>query len=335
MNISHSNALWSLTSLYNCEPNPINCWLFSCEFYVWGMGLSIGKLFTSTFSCLGHYGPLSAIGPLGPLGPIGKDLPTPKDVMDSIGNWEDFKKLVMGGVGPLDAPNGPLSKYGPLGSSFWDVMPYINDFTLHMQGLGIWSVLGPIGPLGALGALGPLGPIGSHGYNRSKGGSYYDSNNRIVTKIKALYDDKTNTWVEWPLFEYYTSEHANILSLTSQLDTSFAVQDIANSSVGTSYYINSHEDQFITIVVVPDIIQQIFEITLKDINGRVLTSTANYYHINWIQMNVSNHKNTRYIINVRSLYFTQHYTIYVVGSTKFMLRREHIGFKGNYIMDVK
>ena len=47
--------------------------------------------------------------------------------------------------GPLNHTQGPMSKYGPLGDSYFDVMPNINDFTKHMMQFGIWSILGPIG----------------------------------------------------------------------------------------------------------------------------------------------------------------------------------------------
>lgn len=78
----------------------------------------------------------SALGALGPFGPLGDGSYSPADVMKSIGNWQEFKKL-LGKDGPLDSPEGPMSVAGPLGDSFWTTMPYINDFAKHMMGGGL------------------------------------------------------------------------------------------------------------------------------------------------------------------------------------------------------
>ena len=92
----------------------------------------------------------------------------------------------------LSNPRNPLSSYGPLGDSFWDVMPNINDFTKHMQGMGIWSILGPLGPLGALGPLGPLGPVGAHGLAVNRNGEYIDQSGKIHSSVSAVFNSSLN-----------------------------------------------------------------------------------------------------------------------------------------------
>ena len=79
---------------------------------------------------------------------------SPADEFAWIGNFENHLSDIIGSNMLLSHPENPLSEKGPMGDSFWDVMRNINDFTMHMQGLGLWSILGPIGPLGPLGSLG-------------------------------------------------------------------------------------------------------------------------------------------------------------------------------------
>ena len=73
------------------------------------------------------------------LGPLSHEIPSPNN------SWEILRKFVQQILGSdnVDAvrffmvnnAQNPLSSAGPLGDSFFTVMPNINDFTKHMQGM--------------------------------------------------------------------------------------------------------------------------------------------------------------------------------------------------------
>ena len=83
------------------------------------------------------------------LGPLSHEIPSPNGVVKIM---QDFTKQIMGSSSldsfkflMTDNVQNPLSNAGPLGDAYYKVMPLINDLTKHMQGLGVWSVLGPLG----------------------------------------------------------------------------------------------------------------------------------------------------------------------------------------------
>ena len=268
------------------------------------------------------------------LGPLGLNTWNPADMMKVIGNWEQFKKLVMNNTGPLDVPNGPMSSEGPLGDSFWTVMPTINDFTKHMMGHGIWSVLGPIGPLGALGGLGPLGPVGAHGYGRNDQGQYVNSKGQIMRKVMAMYT--SGKWVEWPLFEFYNASFARLMNY-EDADTSFMVKATGNAT----FRATSREQQFVTIAVVPVFYSHVFTIAITEAEHpeHVIASSNSIQFINWIQMHIPKGDfpvSFDIVIQSNSVFtsnpfVSSDYYLYVVGSTQWMLRKPHITFSGDYI----
>jgi len=239
----------------------------------------------------------------------------------------------MNNSGPLDVPNGPMSAAGPLGESFWTVMPSINDMTKHMMGMGIWSVLGPIGPLGALGGLGPLGPVGAHGFGADKNGVFLDKTGKVKRTVKALYNSSLN--VEWPLFEQYKEDYAAKIS-QDEADTSFAVVGTASSSSPAVFNVTSREEQYLTVLVVPTAYTHVFGIEIFDSETKqVIASSQSVTMANWIQMKM-NVGVSKLQVRVKgnplnNPFLGSQFNLYVVGSTKFMLRKPHIAFTGDYI----
>ncbi|KAL9657475.1 hypothetical protein ABK040_016742 [Willaertia magna] len=306
------------------------------------------SLYLQPSSALGWYGPIGALGPLGSTGPLSHQIFSPSSLFSFIGNFQDFFKSVSGSNMSLvlsDRRN-PLSDAGPLGPSFFNVMPVMNDFTKHMQGLGLWSVLGPIGPLGALGPLGPLGPVGAHGYGRNTDGDYVDENDNIQTTISAVWDD--NTSKQWPLYEDYTRSRAIELGKKGQLDTSFMVSATGNLSEDV-YTVSVKEPQYLTILVTPAILAKNFNVQVRNHKTKSVLAVAgsNISYTPWIQLFISeedinaNQGNVKLDISVKvdpldcgvlsMIQCFMDYYLYVTGSTSWMLRSPHIPYKGSYV----
>jgi hypothetical protein len=326
-------SIYEMTKLSSTIPEPKNCWGFPCETFIWGT--QITKPETAAFTCFGYIGPLSSIGPLGPLGPLGDNSFNPDKIFQLLGNWESIKKYITGN-GPLDHPQGVLSRHGPLGDSYFTVMPRINDFTAHMMQFGIWSIMGPLGPLGALGGLGPLGPIGAHGFGRNSQGDYTNSKGEIVTTAVSIWNESTK--ITWPLFEKYTYRRAQELSRAKQLDTSFMTSNNV-ALVDNVYVIKSTEKQIISIVTVPYMMNYQFVIEVVDVNNRVIASSRTAKVINWVQFE-SEAGNEFYTVKIKSHTincFTSiscmgSYILHVTGSTQQMLRAPGIPYRGQYII---
>lgn len=248
----------------------------------------------------------------------------------------------------LTHEENPLSAAGPLGDSFWDVMPDINDFDQHMEGLGIWSILGPLGPLGPLGALGPLGPVGAHALSISSRGDYVNTYGQIVRKIDAVYNETLN--VSWPLFEKYISK--SYVDKIADLDTSFMVMSMTNEN-GESYTVNVYEPQYVTILATPVVWGKNFLLKVYLAN-KIIAQTNALLYSPWIQLYISEQDLAKYgghltlKIVVKSdildcgilvpnpiFHCPMDYYLYVVGSTKFMLRRPHIQYQGPYIQPLE
>ena len=263
--------------------------------------------------------------------------------MTILGDLNIHFNQILGENTVLNNINNPLSSNGPLGDSFWDVMPNINDFTKHMQGLGLWSILGPLGPLGALGPLGPLGPVGAHGLAINKNGSYINSRGQIERSISAVYDANNNK--TWPLFErYLNKDYVQELSKSRDLDTSFMVLSETNT-FGEEYIMKITEPQFISISLTPVIFSKNFLIEIYLNESLVFESKALFY-IPWAQIYISKEmiaKNLELKVIVKTEPLTcglmgllgckLQYYLYVVGSTSFMLRRPHIQYSGPYLHD--
>ena len=244
----------------------------------------------------------------------------------------------------LNYENNPLSSLGPLGDSFWDVMPNINDFTNHMQGLGIWSILGPLGPLGALGPLGPLGPIGIHGLRINENGEYINKIGELQKSITASYNSSVS--VDWPLFERYLNKQIiKDLMKKKELDTSFMVLSDAGTYEGDEFIMKVNEPQFISILVTSLVWAKNFFIEVY-LNDTFVTksSTSTSLYTPWVQLYISEKdfvSNLELKVIVKSdvwncglmgfLGCSMPYYFYVVGSTNFMLRKPHIKYSGSYI----
>lgn len=210
--------------------------------------------------------------------------------------------------------------------------------------MGVWSVLGPIGPLGALGPLGPLGPMGIHNFNRTADGDYIDANGKIQTTLTVKWDEKTS--IQWPLFEDYKKERAIQLGKQGKLDPSFMVSAIGSLTPDV-YTVTVTEPQYVTILTAPSIYAKNFLITVKEKKSKqVIASTGSSVSFTpWIQFFVEPSSLTngplQFEISVAvdpldcglaSVFecFMEYY-LYVVGSTKHILRRPSIAYSGPYI----
>lgn len=291
---------------------------------------------------------------MGSIGPISSYLWSPANGFAWHGNFLIFLKQILGYVQNVNYDlisyaNNPLSENGPLGSSFWNIMPDINDFTRHMQGLGLFSVLGPLGPLGPLGALGPLGPMGAHGFRVAENGEYIDIFGNVQHKVKAMFN--STHFVEWPLFEKYSSKKViDDLSRNGKLDSSFMVHSVTDE-IGESYNITISESQYITILVTPVIVGKNFVISLF-LNEERIAKVNSLFYTPWIQFFISKHdlQQSNNLINltvtVKSdlidcgfiiplTHCSMEYYFYIVGSTEFMQREPHIHYEGAYIHNLK
>jgi len=72
---------------------------------------------------------------LGSLGPMSHDIISPNN--GAIQMFQSFYSNMLGNLRDkiINNTQNPLSDQGPLGDSYFTVMPSINDFTKHMQGL--------------------------------------------------------------------------------------------------------------------------------------------------------------------------------------------------------
>ena len=73
--------------------------------------------------------------PLGSLGPLSHDIISPNN--GAIQMFQSFYSSMLGDLRDkiINNTQNPLSDQGPLGDSYCNVMPSINDLTKHMQGL--------------------------------------------------------------------------------------------------------------------------------------------------------------------------------------------------------
>lgn len=264
-------------------------------------------------SCLGFYGPIGPYGPLGILGPVGDNSWNASYWISAYGDWSDWSDEIEGPLsesGPL-GPNGPLSY-----DAYWTDLPAINDFSKQLQGGGVWSVLGPVGPLGALGPLGPLGPIGGHGYATDSNGRYVSGGTEMRT-VSVPYNGTTRTY---ELFEKYSESYAEN---KSDNDTSFMAEGyIAWPYWETdSYTFTSNEDQFVTIVLVPEYQLDDFDIVVKDSNGNQIAYSNTFEYIDWIQIE-GVAANTELTVEVELAgswhYASKDYRLIVTGSTQYI-----------------
>jgi len=300
--------------LSSVVPMPKNCGgLFSCSFY------------TSSSSCLGANGPIGGYGPLGSLGPIGTNLWNPSYWISGAFDWSNYSQDITGMGGPL-SENGPLGKNGCLGL-WYNKLPSINDFALHLKTFGIWSVLGPASALGALGALGPLGPIGAHGLISNFNGDYIDSNNYIVRNVTIKYDSRTSRM--YPLYEQYTRERA--IALGDTQDTSFMTTGDNDGDKWDVYTFTAAKSEVITILVVPIYTLDFFNVVLSVKGGKVIAKSDSHNYINWIHF-ANTVPGQRYTISVQlgatSQFFAHTYRLFVTGDCGYL---PSSSFKGKYI----
>jgi hypothetical protein len=203
--------------------------------------------------------------------------------------------------------------------------------------------------LGALGALGALGPVGSHGFDRNPDGDYLDRSGRIVTSVSA--DWNSSLQLQWPLFEKYTFDRAQQLSAKQQLDTSFMTTSIVGLTPADTFVIRSTEQQILTIIVVPFMLNANFYLEVDRLsitkNGNateeaiIIASSKTDKLINWVQFQTTTTPSGQsYRIKISShplncwtnIGCHAGYYLHVIGSTKWMLRKQTLPYRGEYIL---
>lgn len=199
------------------------------------------------FAGLGNKGPLGKYGPLGTSGPAGTWAWNPARYISGAFCWDGLQQELTASGGPLSA-DGPLGANGPLGEMM--------DATASnpFQPGGMYAAVGPWGPLGALGALGPLGPVGAHGFRADADGNYVSQDGSIQRTIRTEWT--LGTAREWGLLEDYTEKRAKELP---DNDTSFMVEGaIANAELSDTYRFRSNVDQYVTVLVLPELASATF-----------------------------------------------------------------------------
>jgi hypothetical protein len=265
-----------------------------------------------TTGALGSLGPLGAYGPLSSLGPVGTNFFNPSQLISSF-DWSGLSEKLTNNGGPL-SKDGPLGSNGPLAADKLLALGCINDFSSQLVPGGLRTVLGPIGPLGPLGALGALGPVGAHGFERDENGRYIDTKaNKVVQSVMVAYDK--NKVQSWDLYEFYTQDHA---SNAEDNDSSFMVEGTIGN--GDSYLFKSSVEQFVTIVVVPLMQYDAFELVIEDANGNTVATSNSMIYINWVQIRVPKGTSLRAKVNLK---FSGHilpstYRLYVTGSSEMI-----------------
>lgn len=177
--------------------------------------------------------------------------------------------------------------------------------------------------------------MGAHGFGQNEGGDYTDATGKVVRTVKANWGPASgkNTkdqFLEWPLYEKYTQERAELMT-PDEADTSFMV--VADTP--STYYATSSERQYVTILVVPHVYSHQFFIEVRS-QGQVIAKSANQNLMNWVQLYIDEDavKNLEIRVSAsiwNNIFFGSAYSLYVVGSTKQMMRQSHIAYRGDYI----
>ncbi len=290
----------------------------------------------------------TVLGLEGLLGPLGDNAWNPDLYIsgDQSLAWSDLAHELTANDGPLSEA-GPLGPDGPLGSRFFDDAA-ATDFERQLKGGGVWTPLGPVGPLGALGPLGPLGPVGAHGYRRDDDGQYTDEAGEVVRTVEVEYEGAAR---RYELFESYDVEFASEMDNN---DTSFMASGaLWPGREPHTIRFQSHEDQLVTIVVVPESASMFlpqamsvvwasaamgfatppaaprpryttddFDMTLSTADGVPLAMSNTEAMIDWIQIGVTKGAELALTIEMYSSWdawglspISGRYRVYVVGST--------------------
>ena len=311
-----SDSAYSLTSSFYISAKSINSLnnLSSISPYINPVKVpgASPEIYLDKLSALGYLGPIGPYGPLGTLGLIaGNNTWNLSYWFDVLGTWSNWSNIISGSLGengPL-GPNGPISEENYYNSELYE----INHFAKHMQAGGVWSALGPIGPLGVLGPLGPLGPLGVHGYEDDYNGNYLDEYNIIIRSVEVPYNESFRSY---GLYEHYTESHAKSMDNN---DTSFMVSGANNSYYSKdNYSFTSNEDQFVTIMLMPEKQLDDFDLSILDEFGNTLAKSDTSVFVDWIQIKVQ--KGTKLTAQVKLYYsghyFSSSYRLFVTGSTQ-------------------
>lgn len=211
--------------------------------------------------------------------------------------------------------------------------------------MGVWTVLGPLGPLGPLGALGPLGPVGCHMLDVDKDGQFVSKKGEVLRTTSVVYNSSLT--VNWPLFERYKSrEFVDKLSKKGLLDTSFMVSASVDIT-GHAYDMVVTEPQYVTVTVIPTLWAKNFFLEAF-INGKSVMKSEKLLFTPWFQVHISGAdlqnagpggaklkvviKTDPLDCGMMSVFgCTMDYTMHVVGSTSFMMRKPHLSYTGPHI----
>ena len=225
----------------------------------------------SAIEALSKDGPLGAAGPLSAYGAIGRQPWNPSFWMQKVGDWSKLSETLTENGGPGSA-QGPLGDSGPL--------QHIDRADPALQAGGALTALGPLGPLGALGALGYLGQIGGHGLAQNDDGEFLapDGGVQRTTTVKTADGERS-----YELFEFYGADHAKAMT---DNDTSFMVRGKLETGASETFPFRSNDDQLVTLAVVPERLDDTFQIELVDAEGQVAARSDSQKYVNWIQLQV-------------------------------------------------
>ncbi len=213
-------------------------------------------------------GALGAVGPLGKLGPVGDKPWNPTYWSGGGDDWSSASQ-------DMSSNGGPGSNRGPLGDD--GAIAKHDRFDPDFQAGGALAAYGLTGPLGPLGPLGYLGRLGGHGHTRNPDGDFVNADGNVVRSVTVERGDAARPY---ELFEMYSKAKAS--SMTDN-DTSWMVRGQASEG-GDTFPFKSGSDQFVTLAVVPEDMNDSFELELLDKQGRVVATSNSDTSINWIQV---------------------------------------------------
>lgn len=159
--------------------------------------------------------------------------------------------------------------------------------------------------------MGPLGPVGAHGYKADENGNYIN-NDEIVRTIEVEFDN--GLYRTFELYEMYSEYAAKCLVYPDS--SYFVLGSISDFGEKDTYPVLSKEDQFVTIVVVPDFDTDSFGIAVYDTLRNLIASSETKTYINTIQLMVPANFQIHVTVELKSSWqpFVSSYRLYVTGS---------------------
>ncbi|MCC7382838.1 MAG: hypothetical protein IT384_13460 [Deltaproteobacteria bacterium] len=216
---------------------------------------------------LGKEGALGAVGPLSRLGAAGDAPRNPGHWLSST-DWRAWSVLLTSIGGPMSEA-GALGGGGPLAERSREALRrLLPGVTAQLDLGGVLEVIGPFGPLGPLFILGLLGQVGGHGFRQNAEGEFVDPEGKIVRTTDVVHLGERRTL---ELVEFYGEAFAEVFGAN---DTSWMVRGAIEPSEpnGDHFAFTSRDDQLVTLLLVPDRIDDNFSLEVLVDGKRVAES---------------------------------------------------------------